>query len=239
MNPFKTFDRVYCLNLEDRLDRWNICLEYFNKYNIDNYHRFLGKRVKPEDVSSVSQKRLGQLGCMLSFCEMIDDAIKKDYDSVVFLEDDFEFIEPLVFNEKIKLSLQELPIDWDIYYLGANVIGDFFSNPLEEFSDNLFKLNSAFTTHSFCLSRKGLREIKISLRIDPYNFGQDFFVEMSKYEAIDVFLAKNFQHSHKSFISNELLSLQRPDFSSIENCFYDFRELMINRFEFFKKNIKR
>ena len=33
-------DKIYIINLKDRIDRWNDSLVQLNKYNIENYERF-------------------------------------------------------------------------------------------------------------------------------------------------------------------------------------------------------
>jgi GR25 family glycosyltransferase involved in LPS biosynthesis len=240
MNPFKNFDKVYCLNLLEREDRWNICLDNFNKYGIDNYERFDALRFVPDEPEKFSSKRIGQLGCIFSFCAMIDDAIKNNYKQVVFLEDDFEFIEPIRFNDKLQACLSELPQDWDMLYLGANVIDDFYEKPLTQYSDNLLKLNSGYALHSVCLSQKGLRAIKQLVGLDPLDFDFQLFYKIAPmYEAIDVFFAKDFQIAHNCFLPNELLSLQKPDFSSIEGSFFDYQALMMYRFNYFKNELTK
>jgi len=226
------FDKIYCLNLEDRTDRWEICEENFKKYNIDG-SRFLGERVVKGVYENESSKRLGQIGCALSFCKIIDDAIDKGYNSVVFFEDDFDFInEPQVTWLTIDKAYSELPEDWDMFYFGANVVDHFVNEPLEPYSNNLFKLKSAYALHSVALSRKGLLRIKEYFKDSAYT---SWGIELiSKFEAIDVFFAKVFQIENKCFITSDILCLQRPDFSSIERTFFNYSDLMIQRFNQFK-----
>ena len=65
---------------------------------------------------------------------------------------------------------------------------------------------------------------------------EDGWVEnlINNYEAVDVFFAKDFQVSNKCFVWKDILCLQEPAFSSIENTFFDYTDLMCNRFEYFK-----
>lgn len=221
MNPFKFFDIIYCLNLPDRKDRWEICLENFQKYNIDNYSRFLATKVVGGVYEDWPSKRIGQIGCALSFCKMIDDAIDKGYESVVFLEDDFDFtLEYPDFLQKIEACTKELPSNWDMFYLGANVIDHFTHKPLENYSANLLKLNSAYALHSVAISKAGLHKIKSYFTDTTKPWSQQM---IEQFEAIDIFFAKTFQPNNNCYIvKDQLLALQRPDFSSIEGQFFDF-----------------
>lgn len=226
------FNKIYCLNLEEREDRWEICKENFLKYNIGG-ERFLATKVTRGVYETDSFKRIGQIGCAISFCAMIDDAINNNYDSVVFFEDDFDFQgEPSKISENINKAYQELPKNWDMLYFGANVIDHFTNQPLESYSENLFKLNSAYALHSVAISRKGLLAIKEYFKDSCY---ENWGIEMvSKFEAIDVFFAQVFQKENNCFITKDLLCLQRPDWSSIESLFFDYGDLMIQRFNQFK-----
>lgn len=53
-------------------------------------------------------------------------------------------------------ALAQLPDDWDIVYLGANLIlwGDGTVAPPERYSDHLFRVYGAWTTHAIGFNRK-------------------------------------------------------------------------------------
>lgn len=230
MNPFSFADKVYILNLDSRPDRWENCLKNIEEYQIDNFERFPGTQV---NVEGVSPKRNGQIGCAISFASMIDKSLENDYESVVFLEDDFEFVYgPEETKEKVDKCLVELPTDWDMFYLGANVMDEILPIPLQEYSDNLFKVNSAYALHVAALSKKGLNGIRDSFK----HFSKHWhWMLTSAYENMDVFLAQTFQRQNKCFIPKELLALQTPDFSSIEGTFFDYQKQMLDRFEHFSQ----
>lgn len=236
MSAFDNFDKVYCLNLPEREDRWQVCLENFKKYGIENVDRFPAIKANEELYRSESQKSLGQIGCALSFCSMFEDAIEKEYNSVLFLEDDFEFSLPKEeLDQALNICFKELPKNWDMFYLGANVIDEILQKPLAKYSDNLYKVKSAYALHSVAISNKGLKKIKACfVDCDELNWGE---LMIANFEAIDVFFASHFQSKTNCFIPKKLLSLQRPDFSSIEGTFFDYQDLMLKRFEHFKNLI--
>jgi GR25 family glycosyltransferase involved in LPS biosynthesis len=221
------FDKVYCINLEERKDRWDLCEEKFKEYGITNYVRFDGVKVN----GNLSSKKLVQIGCAASFYNVFKDASKNSYEKILVLEDDFDFTvskDEIINN--LDRAFKEMPQNWDMFYLGANVMNEIMSNPIEKYSENLLKLNSGYALHSVCFSKEALNKI--------LNFfeGKGDWLEnlMKNYEAIDVFFAKDFQVSNKCFVWKDILCLQEPAFSSIENAFYDYTNLMSSRFEYFK-----
>jgi GR25 family glycosyltransferase involved in LPS biosynthesis len=221
------FDKVYCINLEERTDRWDSCLEKFKEYGIVNFKRFEGIKVN----GNLSSKKLGQIGCSASFYNILKDARDKNYNNILILEDDFNFtVSKDEMSEALGKAFEEMPKDWDMFYLGANIVNEIMHNPIEKYSENLFKLNSAYTTHSICFSKNSFDKI--------LNFFQseENWVEnlMTNYESIDVFFAKDFHIANKCFIWKDLLCLQEPSFSSIENTFYNYTDQMLKNFNYFK-----
>lgn len=223
MNYFDRFSKVYCLNLPERIDRWDICERNFKEYNLNNVSRFEGFVINKPYLSS---KGNGQLGCMMSFKAIFEEALLNGYESILILEDDFQFtFPPEEMSEKLKSCLNELPDDWDMFYLGANIVDEFYQQPIEKYSDNLYRLISGFALHSVAISNIALRKIVKEFKIDDW-------------VAVDIFFAQQFQAFNKCFISKEILSLQRPDFSSIEGTFFDYNQLMIDRFNLFSSRLK-
>ena len=77
-------DKIYIINLKERTDRWEHCLQQLNKYNITNYTRFDAvkpdlNKVNPIQYSKNNLKLgtkyiIGALGCKLSHLKIIIDA---------------------------------------------------------------------------------------------------------------------------------------------------------------------
>jgi hypothetical protein len=224
-NPFNFFDKVLCINMAERADRWSICESNFKKYNITNYERVDGCVVKGE----------GWKGCALSFCKAFDNAIDNNYDAVLFLEDDFDFIydrESLF--PKMNAAIAELPDDWDSLYFGCTV-NDHHTQPISKYSANLFRVNSCYALHSVAFSKKGLHKIKNSFY---ENFKENWHEGIIKqFKAIDVFFAHYYNNYYNCYITQELLCMQRPDFSNIEFTYVDYYAPMNMKFNHFKNFI--
>lgn len=228
------FEKIYCINLDNRSDRWQNCLDIFQKYNLNSCERISGVKILEEDFPYLDQKSKSQLGCALSFYRILKNAYDNEFKNVLIFEDDFYFIYPKEKTEEIlSNSIKDLPQEWDILYLGANVMYDFSNNPMSSFKKHLFKLNSAYCTHSIGFSKKG-----ISLIIDKFPNEAIFIYEMlNNYKAIDVFLSKDFCLKNFCFIPSEMICLQSASFSSIEDAYCDYSHDLIKKFENTKSSL--
>lgn len=232
-NPFEFFDKIYCINLKERTDRWEECLSEFEKYGIENVERIEAIKVKEESLSS---KRIGQIGCSLSYAVCVNKSLLAKADNVLILEDDFDFIfdkEKLYY--KMNKALNGLPEDWDSLYFGGTVVDEYGHAPLQSFSDKLFKLKCAHTTHSIAFSKRGLWKIAAMLNHSQETGWHENLLK--NYECIDTFFAKDYQRNTNSFITPEILCVQRSSFSDIEKTSYDYKEWMLGNFDKFKEKI--
>jgi GR25 family glycosyltransferase involved in LPS biosynthesis len=230
-NIFNKFDKIFCINLEERTDRWQECILNFEKHNITNYERIDAVKIKEQ----IDPKRKGQIGCCLSYAKTIEQAIKENLNQFLILEDDFYFsYQKDILNIKLTQSFNDLPNNWDLLYLGGTV-GNFYGiNPIDKFTNNLYKLNCAHTTHSIAVSKNGALKIK-----DSFSNKTHWYIDLiNNYEAIDVFLAKDFQNKNNCFITSDLLCFQKPSYSNIENTTRDYTQWMMQNFTFFKNQIK-
>ncbi len=232
-NPFDFFNKVFCINLKEREDRWKESVVNFSKYGIKNYERIGAVRIKDDTLNS---KRRGQIGCSLSYACTINKALKENAEKILILEDDFDFIfgkEKLY--KKINSAIDDLPEDWDCLYFGGTTVEEYGHKPLEKYSTNLLKLKCAYTTHSIAFSRTGMLKILALLKHSEEKPWHETIIK--NYVCIDSFLAKDYQKNTNSFITSDVLCVQRPSFSDIENTNYDYKSWMINNFAKFKKEL--
>jgi GR25 family glycosyltransferase involved in LPS biosynthesis len=229
-NPFNFFDKIFCINLDNRPDRWEQCLNQFKKLKIeDKVERFSAINFSHQDESL--KKILGRAGCCLSHIEICKIAKENEFKNYLVFEDDFD----LLGNEESILKhlneyINQLPIDWDLYYLGGNLNEDYGKEAIEKFSHNLYKVNSCHTTHAFAINEKFYEKFLNSMpSID------NVFDWLNKYEAIDVFLSQHLLNNHKCYINNPMMALQSAGFSNIENNFYDYQNWMNFSFDKYKK----
>lgn len=131
-NPFDYFDAIYCINLDERTDRWEHSLKQFEKLGIsDRVERF--SAIKCQDKKTRNELAdlhyggywrphymyplNGAVGCATSHLEIIKLAKSRGLKNVLVFEDDF--ISMTDWHETLKSALCDLDnFDWDLFYLG-------------------------------------------------------------------------------------------------------------------------
>lgn len=231
-NPFSFFDRIYCINLDSRPDRWRQCNAKFSEFGISGLPvRF--PAVHFRGVPDNQRKLAGQAGCTLSHFAVLSDAKKNGFKNFLVLEDDFEIHgETGAYLENLSKSISQLPDNWDMFYLGGNLTDNYGVYPVSKYSRNLLKLHSCHTTHAFAVN---------SSCYDLY--GQNapdassIFPWMARNTIIDVFLSRHILKNINAFIANPMLTLQAPGLSDIEQTSYDYRRWMLDNFSSFKDRL--
>lgn len=192
-NPFEFFDKIYCINLDTRKDRWEECLKEFKKLYIENLvERFPAYKLKDS-----------RAGCNLSHITLIKKAKEDKLNNVLILEDDVKFINNTLLNlKKCIYEIEEKKIDWDAWYLGANT-----HNKLNKITNHLYELKNGFAAHSIAYNKKSYDYIL-------KNYKWKKFVE-SPHDMYDVWLT-NLQNDKRVIVSSPILTTQRESFSDIE-----------------------
>lgn len=148
------FDKIYCLNLDRRIDKWLKVEAKFNKLNL-KVQRF--SAVDGNDISDFELKKYNKInkyevGCMLSHYKIIEDAKKNNYKRILIFEDDVLFAEDfnLLFNDRVTRI-----DDWKLFYLGAT---QYQWNDIQ-FIDDFYYSNHTDGTFAFALDQSIYDEI--------------------------------------------------------------------------------
>jgi len=189
----KLFEKIYCINLDHRTDRWERASNFFKQNDI-NVERF-----------SAIKHSHGATGCAISHLTIIKNAKELNLKNVFIFEDDFQFDNyDLNYIEK---AFSELPNDWDIFYLGYNPLEKLIS-----YSDELYKINSSWCLHAYAINNTFYDEfiniagipIDVPLRnIQRYKkiFGvkENLCLQINNYSDIDNIYATNRDHILNNF----------------------------------------
>ena len=201
------FERIYCINLDRRQDRWNECQNEFDKLNI-NVERF------PAIEGNNRHRAFNK-----SQWSVLKKAVDEKLNCFLVLEDDIEFHN----CDHLEDALKELPQDFDLVYLGANING----TPLERYSDHLFKIRNSFTTHAIGYSYKMAKWI-----VENFPFHKDEY-EFEGLTIYDEWLRVNVQEQFKCYLVAPMVAWQRKSFSDIwqnhadySKCFLDGNKLL-------------
>jgi GR25 family glycosyltransferase involved in LPS biosynthesis/phosphorylcholine metabolism protein LicD len=140
MNNDWPWDKIYTINLKRRIDRKvkmkiefdNNKIESFDSFfeaidgqQLPSYKKMIDGGILPQNYLDHNIKQLfkfstnkGSIGNYLSFTNVCQDIINKNYEYALVLDDDVFFVNN--FKNKLKKTLELVPKDFDILYLGVS-----------------------------------------------------------------------------------------------------------------------
>lgn len=215
MDILKYFDKVYCVNMDKRPDRWEQAKKEFKKLGIeDQVERWPG--VENKD---------GNLGCTLSHLSIIKHCKKNNFKKILIFEDDVLFVENDVnklqkaFNELFEIE------NWDLFYIGSTVdpnVGRF-----NRVTDNILRTNFAYTTHAYAVNAQAF-DLMISSWENNIKNGHNI---------VDTTLCRNIVSRGKSFVMDPIYAIQQPGFSDIGKGDVESYEWMVDFFNKIKNKM--
>lgn len=194
MNNF--LDTIYCLNQESRSDRWKQAEDEFKRVGL-----------KVERFLSIPANQPNRSFCLSQYA-MLKRFLETDGERLLTFEDDVLFKN----MGHLQAALKELPADWDVLYLGANIhhmVFGIVENPPVRYSDNLFRVRRAWTSHAIAYSRKAVVKI-----VEAYPIGS--------FEMYDNWLSEHFLSDHQCFLINPTIAWQRPVYSDLWGANADY-----------------
>jgi GR25 family glycosyltransferase involved in LPS biosynthesis len=198
MNPFNYFEKIFCINLNKRSDRWIKSQEEFKKIGIiDKVERF--PAIEMTD---------GRIGCIKSHLEIIKYAKENDLQNVLVFEDDVLIINDDINNIMLNV-ISQLPEKWDMLYLGANL-----HRELENYSENLVILKNGYSTHAVCYNKNIYDKM-----IDKFNTLNNI---STFNDILDVWISENIQENGLVYLIKPLIATQRNEYSDIEKNNIDY-----------------
>lgn len=186
LNPLSYFDQVYYINLDNRVDRNIEFVEEIKEVDLGFALRVSG--IIHENPAT---------GCHLSHAKIFDDAIESGYDRILIFEDDVEFFPDAYTN--LEKSLNELPSDWDMFYLGANLD----AYPAYEISEHIAKLVGAYSTHAYAIRRNLFQTL--------FDINSDTSIKHN-----DVYYSQNIHPNYNCYLAMPLIAGQRESYSDIQ-----------------------
>lgn len=160
MRLFDKFDKVYCINLDRRPDR----LENFNKevekYNLGEFERFSAYDGKQLNLTNEYNLKSGEIGIIKSNLDIIKDAKKNNYKTILIIEDDCVFYDEIINFEDY---FNQLPNDWDMLYMGGNHNTHMGVNPPQKINEKIVKLHSTYSAHFIGIKSSVFDHIEVLL----------------------------------------------------------------------------
>jgi len=216
LKDLNDFDRIVCINLPTRQDRWNAALHEFAKMNLRNVQRF----------RAIKHKR-GIRGCTMSHVQVVQQAQEDGLKNLLILEDDVKFI--CQDQRLIKEALKELSeVRWDMFYLGSSSNSNF-----RKFSKYLLKPTSGVkATHAYALNSSVFQQIidhKWVWQIPDWESLDDNSLRLA--EHIDKFYRDILIPNCRCFHINPIQAVQRKSYSDVQNKVMDYSKWQVDRFE--------
>jgi len=225
------FDKIICINLSKRPDRWKDAQAQFHKNGItvERFDAIEGNprrwahvkdRIEgkdPGDVNYIKPESFGGVaGCIASHTDIWKMAKEKGWGNVLIIEDDCDFIENFItlFAERVK----QIPADWDMIYLGGvheTRGGQFIP---QKFSEHVLKCARTITTTCYAI-KSSVYDLALNI----------VFEEVPWFHtAIDGYLGAYVQGKCKAYCFHPPLVWQRGSHSNIQNQYRDYSDWMKN-----------
>lgn len=203
-SPFVFFDAVFCLNLDDRPDRWQAARDRFAQLGID----WLVER-----FPAVPTPHNHHYGCALSFRAMVAEARRRNLDCFLVVEDDAIWLDTA--EQVLAQGLDELKgRSWDLLYLGGGVREE--SLPVAGCT-TLRTPPRLTCTHAVAVNRTAYE--RILEEVPPE--GAEFDDWLTEYIAIDEYLPRRVADgTYQTFVLEPRIASQ-PELIAIANRYLD------------------
>lgn len=200
------FDKIYCINIDRRTDRWESCLKEFEKYGLI-VERFSAVDGNTENYN-LGYPHDNELAGAISHLNVIKKSKDLDLKNVLILEDDVVFIENL--NQFFQFLITLLPADWDGVHFGGNHVGG-----LSMINANIGKMNKSYALHAYGLNNKSYDPIILYMENCINNVIQNGKDVIKVSVAADFFMAD--LHKNLNFYCfRPHIAWQREDYSDIQ-----------------------
>jgi len=205
------FDGVFCLNIDERTDRWEESKKQFEKHNLNviRYPAIKGSKLNsPILGQDVNYYIAGGVGGNLSFMSMIKTAKILGWKNFLVFEDDVALHNNL--NELWDKIQPQIPENWDLIYFGGNHWfwpSDYEKILPEKYNENIYRVYNTVCLHAIGINHTMYdRIIQETHRIE---------------RPTDVNIGE-LQRSCMAIVTRPHLAWQRPSHSDVLQGYVDY-----------------
>ena len=138
------FPHKVCINLNRRPERWQQMQRRFAHHGIHSIRRFPAIDGENQTIPANWRNTPGAYGCLLSHLQVVSEARLLGLPGVLIFEDDTVFDQD--FANKFHHYIQQLPLDWDMLFLGA-----LHKDEPIKVSENISRITRANSTYAYAL----------------------------------------------------------------------------------------
>ena len=149
---------IFCVTLYDSNERIQSVKNQLTDLNVkyDLFYGIDGSKINLKVITDndwePSIMNSGRIGCFLSHVMLWNHILYSNYDEVLILEDDFIFNVPL---NKILEYKNELPTDWDLFFVGYCCESD---TKMKSISENIMT-GDGICTHGYFINKKCISKL--------------------------------------------------------------------------------
>lgn len=177
---------IFCVTLYDSNERIQSVKNQLTDLNV-KYDLFYGidgsksnLKVINDNDWEYTQMNSGRIGCFLSHIMLWNHILYSNYDEVLILEDDF------ILNVSLNKILEyknELPIDWDLFFIGYCCENE---DKMKSISENIMT-GDGICTHGYFINKKCISKLL------PMIFPVDLPIDVKMrtlYDKLNVYFSK-------------------------------------------------
>ena len=136
------FDKIFCINLDSRKDRWETVQHQFDLHTL-SIERIPAINGCDLGLDFPPEIKEGAVGCSLSHLFVMKYAKHLNLNNFLLIEDDIIFDDNL--NNNFSKIVNQIHQDWDMLYLGGQ---HFHGMNLKQVNENIFKCEYTLAAHS-------------------------------------------------------------------------------------------
>jgi hypothetical protein len=209
MTKEQLFENIQIISLPHRLDRRDRIEKDLTNHNL-SYNFF--DAVNGHEIEYSGTLLRGEEGVRRSHIKLFEHCIINKSNSVFIFEDDVELAEN--FNEQLNKTINSLPNDVDMFYLGAS----HHQKPILV-KDNVYKITHSYTAHALWISSKLFFDLKnLIINNDALPVDVIYAMVQPHVNAYAVYPHLAWQYNSYSDIQNKIIN-------------YDFLKKEFVRFE--------
>ena len=197
-HKLKGLPHIYCINLDEKPDRWKFMEDQFKYWEVEDYTRVsaydgrgdndLGEILKgryPDQMSS------GEVGCVTSHLKAMKMFLETDAPCALMMEDDCDISTAFHWGFKWRDFYSKIPYDWDCVQLTTICTGDIHVRLHLKFINDFSAAIYLITRHHASkIIKNHIRGDKFRLDngVIPRAVSEDTILETGKTYTIPLFL---------------------------------------------------
>ena len=130
VHKLKGLPHIYCINLDDKVDRWESMESQFKYWEIENYTRVSAYDGREDDLGGILKGRYpdnmnsGEVGCVTSHLKALKEFLNSGEQCALIMEDDCDINTTSYWPFSWKDFFCKVPYDYDVVQIAIICTGD-------------------------------------------------------------------------------------------------------------------